>query len=109
MGKFYTTSLHTGIARGVKFSHGSTTLQGGVTPIEPVQTLLTGGFDRLDRPLTANFFFGPTFDLENFPTSGVKGRFLLEATPPVGHLLLQLRSSTHESHKATTRTALLNR
>ena len=57
----------------------------------------------------ANFFFGPTFDLENFPTSGVKGRFLLEATPPVGHLLLQLRSSTLESHKATTRTALLNR
>ena len=32
----------------------------------------------------ANFFFGPTFDLENFPTSGVKGRVLLEATPPVG-------------------------
>ena len=57
----------------------------------------------------ANFFFGPTFDLENFPTSGVKGQFLLEATPPVGHLLLQLRSSTLESHKATTRTALLNR
>ena len=22
------------------------------------------------------FFFGPTFDLENFPTSGVKGRVL---------------------------------
>ena len=57
----------------------------------------------------ANFFFGPTFDLENFPTSGVKGRVLLEATPPVGHLLLQLRSSTLEGHKATTRTALLNR
>ena len=28
---------------------------------------------------------------------------------PVDHLLLQLRSSTLESHKATTRTALLNR
>ena len=55
-------------------------------------------------PKDANFFFG---DLENFPTSGVKGRVLLEATPPVGHLLMQLRSSTLESHKATTRTALL--
>ena len=59
-------------------------------------------------PVRANFFFGLTFDLENFPTSGVKGRVLLEATHPVGHLLLQLRSSTFESHKATTRTALLN-
>ena len=28
------------------------------------------------------FFFGTTFDLENFPTSRVKGRILLEATPP---------------------------
>ena len=28
--------------------------QGGVTPIEPIQTLSTGGFDRLDRPLTPN-------------------------------------------------------
>ena len=54
-------------------------------------------------------FFGPTFDLENFPTSGVKGRVLLEATHPVDHLLLQLRSSILESHKATTRTVLLNR
>ena len=26
--------------------------------------------------LRANFFLGPTFDLENFPTSGVKGRVL---------------------------------
>ena len=58
-----------------------------------------------------NFFWGggPTFDLENFSTSGVKGRVLLEATHPVDLLLLQLRSSTLESHKATTRTALLNR
>ena len=56
-----------------------------------------------------DFFLGPTFDLEKFPTSGVKGRVLLEATPHVGHLFLQLRSSTLESHKATTRTALLNR
>ena len=55
------------------------------------------------------FFFGPTFDLEKFSTSGVKGRVLLEATHPIDHLLLQLRSSTLESHKATTRTALLNR
>ena len=58
---------------------------------------------------TAANFFGPTFDLENFPTSGVKGQILLKATHPVGHLLLQLRSSALESHKATTRTALLNR
>ena len=29
-------------------------IQGGVTPIEPIQTLSTGGFDRLDRPLTPN-------------------------------------------------------
>ena len=50
---------------------------------------------------------GGTFDLENFPTSGVKGWILLDAIN--GHLLLQLRSSTLESHKATTRTALLNR
>ena len=28
--------------------------QGGVTPTEPIQTLPTGGFDRLDRPLTPN-------------------------------------------------------
>ena len=28
--------------------------QGGVTPIEPIQTLSTSGFDRLDRPLTPN-------------------------------------------------------
>ena len=28
--------------------------QGGVTPIEPIQTFPTGGFDRLDRPLTPN-------------------------------------------------------
>ena len=66
----------------------------------------------MKAPQRANFFFflgGPTFDLENFPTSGVKGRVVLEATPPVGHLLLQLRSSTLESHKATTRTALLNK
>ena len=55
------------------------------------------------------FFLGPTLDLEKFPTTGVKGQVLLEATPPVGRLLLQLRSSTLESHKATTRTALLNR
>ena len=41
---------------------------------------------------------GDTFDLENFPTSGVKGRILLEAKYPVGHLLLQPRSSTVESH-----------
>ena len=33
-------------------------------------------------PPRANFFFGLTFDLENFPTSQVKGRILLEATPP---------------------------
>ena len=29
-------------------------IQGGVTHIEPIQTLSTGGFDRLDRPLTPN-------------------------------------------------------
>ena len=32
-------------------------LQGGVTPIEPIQTFPTGGtrgFDHLDRPLTPN-------------------------------------------------------
>ena len=51
-------------------------------------SLMTLGCFRVGR---ANFFFGPTFDLENFPTSGVKGRVLLEATPSVGHLLLQLR------------------
>ena len=33
---------------------GNGMLQGGVTPIEPIQTLSTGGFDRLDRPLTPN-------------------------------------------------------
>ena len=46
------------------------------------------------RARRANFF-GPTFDFENLSTSWVKGQFYLKP-----HLLLQLRSSTLESHKA---------
>ena len=60
------------------------------------------GYECFERTGTGTALFGPTLDLENFPTSGVKGRVLLEATHPVDHLTL-------ESHKATIRTALLNR
>ena len=45
------------VTGGAEESHwrgGGESLQGGVTPIEPIQTLSTGGFDRLGRPLTPN-------------------------------------------------------
>ena len=50
------------------------------TRLVPSSYALTRGGYRV--PGRANFFFGLTFDLENFPTSRVKGRILLEATPP---------------------------
>ena len=42
------TPVTFGLALGANFKFMCH--QGGVTPIEPVQTLPTGGFDRLDRP-----------------------------------------------------------